>query len=199
MSEGLSKNIEKTWNNIQIEIEKSDVILISSEKTLVFKFAMELSKLYNCSNIVIDFEVKVYEKIDSSDKYLDLLVYESEKPDNKYAIEFKAPMKSASGNSNQTKTRKKIYKDIARLSYLKEQNKHISNGYFFMITDEKPYFNASTKRDNTFNTSNGHSGNLSSFSNDYKLKNTFNFDFIWENMDENSIIGKFAWLKCIKV
>lgn len=117
MSEGLSKNIEKTWNNIQIEIEKSDVILISSEKTLVFKFAMELSKLYNCSNIVIDFEVKVYEKIDSSDKYLDLLVYESEKPDNKYAIEFKAPMKSASGNSNQTKTRKKIYKDIARLSY----------------------------------------------------------------------------------
>jgi hypothetical protein len=199
MNEELSKNIEITWKNLQKEIENSDVISISSEKTLVLKFAMELSKLYNCSNIVIDFEVKVYEEIDSSDKYLDLLVYESEKPHNKYAIEFKAPMKSASGNSNQTETRKKIYKDIARLFYLKEHNKHICNGYFFMITDEKPYFNTSTRRDNTFNTANGHSGNLSSFSADYKLKNTFNFDFIWENIGENSIKGKFAWLKYIKV
>ena len=143
MEKTLSENIEIAWENIQKEIEDSDDILISSEKTLVFKFAMELTKLYNCENIAIDFEVKLYEEIDGSDKYLDLLVYQLDKSSEKYAIEFKAPMQSASGNSNQTVTRKKIYKDIARLSYLKE-NKYIYNGYFLMITNEKLYFNSSS-------------------------------------------------------
>ena len=130
MKNRLSGNIETAWKNIQKEVEESNVILISSEKTLVFKFAMELAKLYNCEDIVIDFEVQLYEEIDGSDKYLDLLVYELKKPNEKYAIEFKAPMKSASGNSNQTDTRKKIYKDIARLAYLKEKKENICNGYF---------------------------------------------------------------------
>jgi len=80
MEETLSDNIEIAWKNIQKEIEDSNNILISSEKTLVFKFAMELTKLYNCKNIAIDFEVKLYEKIDGSDKYLDLLVYLLNKP-----------------------------------------------------------------------------------------------------------------------
>jgi len=140
MKNRLSDNIETSWKNIQKEVETSDVILISSEKILVFKFAMELAKLYNCEDIVIDFEVQLCEEIDGSDKYLDLLVYELKKPNEKYAIEFNAPMKSASGNSNQTDTRKKIYKDIDRLAYLKEKKENIYNGYFLMITDESPYF-----------------------------------------------------------
>jgi len=199
MQEKLSNNIEIAWINIQKEIENSDAILVSSEKTLVFKFAMELAKLYNCENISIDFEVKLYEDIDGSDKYLDLLVYELEKPIEKYAIEFKAPMKSASGNSNQTDTRKKIHKDIARLSYLKEQHEDICNGYFLMITDEKPYFKPSNNRDNTFDTANNVEADLKLFKNDYNLKNDYNFKFIWKNINENSIKGKFAWLKHIKV
>ena len=199
MQEELSSNIEIAWINIQNEIENSDAILISSEKTLVFKFAMELAKLYNCKDIAIDFEVKLYEYIDGSDKYLDLLVYELEKPSEKYAIEFKAPMKSASGNSNQTDTRKKIHKDIARLSYLKEQHRDISNGYFLMITDEKPYFKSSTNRDNTFDTANNVEADLKLFKEDYQLKNDYNFKFIWNNTNKNSIKGKFAWLKHIKV
>ena len=199
MQKKLSDNIEIAWINIQDEIESADAILISSEKTLVFKFAMELAKLYNCKNIVIDFEVKLYEDINGSDKYLDLLVYELEKPIEKYAIEFKAPMKSAKGNSNQTVTRKKIYKDIARLSYLKEQHKDIHNGYFLMITNENPYFNSSTKRDNKFDTANNIEADLKLFKKDYHLKNDYNFKFIWKNINKYSIKGKFAWLKHIKV
>jgi len=199
MQEKLSNNIEQAWNNIQKEIENSNIILISSEKTLVFKFAMELSKLYNCNNIAIDFEVKLYEDIDGSDKYLDLQVYELDKPNEKYAIEFKAPMKSASGNSNQTDTRIKIHKDIARLAYLKEVHKDICNGYFFMITDEKPYFKSSSNRDNTYDTANNVEADLKLFSENYHLKNDFNFKFVWENIDDKSIQGRFAWLKYIKV
>ena len=198
MKNRLSYNIETAWKNIQKEVETSNVILISSEKTLVFKFAMELAKLYKCKGIVIDFEVQLYEEIDGSDKYLDLLVYELKKPNEKYAIEFKAPMKSASGNSNQTDTRKKIYKDIARLAYLKEK-KNICNGYFLMITNEKAYFKSSNNRDNTYDTANEVEANLERFKKDYSLENDYNFQFIWENINKNSIKGKFAWLKYIKV
>ena len=194
----LPENIEKAWSNVQTEVEEND-IEISSEKTLVFKFAMELAKLYNCKDIAIDFEVKLYEDIDGSDKYLDLLVYELEKPDEKYAIEFKAPMKSASGNSNQTETRKKIYKDIARLSYLKEQHDNIINGYFLMLTNENPYFKSGKTRDNTFDTANNVKADLKLFKEDYQLKNDYNFKFIWDNISEDSIKDKFAWLKPIKV
>jgi ribosomal protein L29 len=199
MKNRLSGNIETAWKNIQKEVEESNVILISSEKTLVFKFAMELAKLYNCEDIVIDFEVQLYEEIDGSDKYLDLLVYELKKPNEKYAIEFKAPMKSASGNSNQTDTRKKIYKDIARLAYLKEKKENICNGYFLMITDENPYFKSSNNRDNTHDTANEVEANLERFKKDYSLENDYNFQFIWENINENSINGRFAWLEYIKV
>ena len=195
----LSKNIEEAWLNTRHEIENLNNITISSEKTLVFKFAMELSKLYNCKDIIIDFEVKLYEEIDSSDKYLDLLVYETEKPEIQYAIEFKAPMKSAKGNSNQTETRKKIYRDIARLAYLKEKSENICNGYFLLMTDENPYFNYSDRRDNTFDTSNNYEGNLSKFLDDYNINKNFKFNFIWDNLDDKSIKGKFAWLDYIKV
>jgi hypothetical protein len=37
MKNRLSYNIETAWKNIQKEVETSDVILILSEKTLVFK------------------------------------------------------------------------------------------------------------------------------------------------------------------
>ena len=199
MEETLSDNIEIAWKNIQKEIEDSNNILISSEKTLVFKFAMELEKLYDCKNIVIDFEVKLYEELNSSDKYLDLLVYLLNKPNEKYAIEFKAPMQSASGNSNQTVTRKKIYKDIARLSYLKENYEDIRNGYFLMITNEKPYFNSSSNRNNRFDTANNVTADLEAFKDDYNLENNFNFQFCWENIENKEVKGKFAWLKHIKV
>lgn len=199
MQNTLSENIKKAWLNTKHEIENFNNITISSEKTLVFKFAMELSKLYNCENIIIDFEVKLYEEINSSDKYLDLLVYETEKPKIQYAIEFKSPMQSAKGNSNQTETREKIYKDIARLAYLKEKNENICNGFFLLMTDENPYFNSSSKRVNTFDTSHNHKGNLSEFLEKYKIDKNIEFNFIWSNIDNSSIKGKFAWLDCIKV
>lgn len=108
-------------------------------------------------------------------------------------------MKSAKGNSNQTETRKKIYRDIARLAYLKEKNENICNGYFLLMTDENPYFNYSDRRDNTFDTSNNYEGNLSKFLDDYNINKNFKFNFIWDNLDDKSIKGKFAWLDYIKV
>ena len=176
----LKEQIEKAWNNLQKSIERG-TISISSEKTFVFNFAMELAKNYKCEGIYLDFEYRAYDDTDGSDKYLDLLVYETTSPNIKYAIEFKAPMRSASGNSNQTETRKKIYKDIARLQYLTENDDEIIGGYFFMITNEAPYFNASEQRDNTFDTSHQHTGNTNDFKKQYDLQYDFTFTFIWCN------------------
>ena len=117
------------------------------------------------------------------------------KPNKKYAIEFKAPM----SKSNQTVIRKKIYKDIARLSYLKENYDDILNGYFLMITNEKTYFNPSSKRDNTYDTANNVTANLKAFKVKYILRNDYNFNFCWENIENKEVKGKFAWLKHIKV
>ncbi len=176
----LKEQIEIAWNNLQKSIEHG-TIAISSEKTFVFNFAMELAKNYKCEGIYLDFEYQAYDNIDGSDKYLDLLVYETTSPNIKYAIEFKAPMKSGSGNSNQTETRKKIYKDIARLQYLTENDDEIIGGYFFMITNEAPYFNASEHRDNTFDTSHQHTGSTNDFKKQYGLQCDFTFTFIWHN------------------
>ncbi len=187
------QEVKKAWFNLQEKIEKENIPL-SSEKTLVFLYAIELMKLFNCKDIIMDFECQLYVDIDTSDKYLDLLIIHNHR---EYAIEFKAPMKSIKGNSNQTETRKKIYKDIARLKYLVEY-KGIEKGFFFMITDEAPYFNKSDRRDNTFDTSNGHNGNLSEFIKNYKIEN-INFTFSWRNIHHKKVSNKFAWLKPIEI
>ncbi len=191
----LGTQIKTAWENLQIKVEEERA-LVSSEKTLVFSFAMELAQLYNCKDISFDFEFQAYNSIDNTDKYLDLLIYENSAPHSKYAIEFKAPMRSAKGNSNQTETRKKIYKDIARLKYLLENSSDIVGAYFFMITDEAPYFNSSNSRNNTFDTSNKHQDSLEEFLTSYNISN-FNFIFRWKNIADSKIKGKFAWLEPI--
>ena len=196
MSDTLEKNIEITWIKIQNQIENNNYDL-SSEKSLVFLFSMELAKLYKYDNIHIDFEAQLYNELNSTDKYLDLLIWLTDNPKNKYAIEFKFPKKSNNGSSNQTEIRKKIYKDIARLAYLKKYNENITNGYFLMITDEKPYFNEG-RRDDTYNTADKHKGNLSKFHEEYKIDN-IPFIFNWENISNQKINGRFAWLTPIKI
>ncbi|WP_072679418.1 hypothetical protein [Arcobacter sp. LA11] len=187
MENTLSKNILIAWENTKNNLETK----ISSEKTLVFRFSMELSKLYNCRDIFIDFEYQAYTEIETKDKYLDLLVYELANKEKKYAIEFKAPTKSIKGNSNQTETREKIYKDIARLKYLKS-HKNFTACIFFMITDEKPYVNKSENRDNTYDTSMGHIGNLNKFTEKYAIEN-FQFTFNWEEKN------LYYWLNPITI
>lgn len=106
--------VNECWASTQQKVE--DGQLVSSEKTLVFLFAMELVHRVG-QGLKIDFENQCYEKLQGKSKYLDLLFYTDE--DYKVAIEFKLPKKSRSGNSNQTQTRESVYRDLARLNYLK--------------------------------------------------------------------------------
>lgn len=77
---------------------------MSSEKTLVFSFMMEVYKLL--PNIKFDFEYQAYNNdVSRKDKFLDLLIYLEE--ENKVALEFKLPKSINGNNSNQTETRKK--------------------------------------------------------------------------------------------
>jgi len=189
MSE-IEEKIKETWTNINNLIE--DEYKVSSEKTLVFLFAMEFMKLNECNfeRYVLDFENNIYAEVDSSDTFLDLKINDKEE-NKKYALEFKFPRKSSNGNSNQTEIRKKVYKDIARLQYLKER-KGFFGGFFLMMTDENPYVVKSKNRDNTYDTSNRHIGSLAEYLSQYSISD-LEFKFKWEVKD------KYSYLKVIKV
>jgi len=125
-----------SWRAVKRKVEGGH--LLSSEKTLCFLFALELYKKVG-NNLVIDFENQCYSGLAGSSKYLDLLIYTS--PLCKVAIEFKLPKKSSNGCSNSTKTREAIYRDIARLNWLKNNSITVSKSYFLMATDEDSYLN----------------------------------------------------------
>jgi hypothetical protein len=91
------------------------------------------------NGLVIDFENQCYDVLQGSSKYLDLLIYTN--PSYKVAIEFKLPKKSGSGNSNQTENRQAIYRDIARLHWLKSNSINASACFFIMLTNEDAYLN----------------------------------------------------------
>jgi hypothetical protein len=186
----MEESIKKTWENVKNRIENGYVV--SSEKTLVFLFAMEFMKLNECNfeYFTLNFENSIYNEVDGSDKFLDLEIFDNNE-DKKYAIEFKFPRSSDNGNSNQTETREKVYKDVARLKYLTEK-KGYEKGFFIMMTNEKPYIESSENRDNTYDTSNDMEGDLSRFLEQYTISD-FKFKFQWEEK------AKYDYLKVIKV
>lgn len=128
--------VHKAWNNVIKKIENGHPL--SSEKNLIFLFAIALFEIVG-SSVIVDFESQCYDDLDGESKYLDLLFYN----DNafKVAVEFKLPKRSKNGGSNQTQTRQAIYRDIARLNYLK--NDLFVNGacYFLMGVNEDAYLN----------------------------------------------------------
>lgn len=193
----LCESVCKAWEKVIKNVERNGYPL-SSEKTLVFNFMWELKTIL--PNIKFDFESKVYEEIDNSDKYLDLLIYLTE--DCKIALEFKLPKSTEKGGSNQTDTRKNIYKDLLRLNYLvTNQINKIKKAYFLCATNQSAYLNKGNhKKYVEFNVYQG-----------YKLKGGFqhsefsnlpiinkDLSFNWEKTvikdNKNIIDGKFAWL-----
>lgn len=195
--------INEAWKNTRISVERNDFKL-SSEKTIVFKFMWELAKLVDENNLKYDFEYIAYDKIKGNDKFLDLLVWTDS--EYKVAFELKFPKKSKNGNSNQTVTRKKIYRDISRVNYLVENNiNNIKKGCFLMATNEKPYLNKGNKRENTDLLV--HQGYISTG----KLNDNYDeilslpedFQFMWENITyasgQYSISGKYAWIKPLSI
>lgn len=132
--------INNAWDNVIKKVE-DDGYPMSSEKTLVFSFMMEVYKLL--PNIKFDFEYQAYNDIIGRDKFLDLLIYLEE--DYKIALEFKLPKSINGNNSNQTETRKNIYRDILRLNYLIENEvNNIKKGYFLCGVNEAAYLNRGT-------------------------------------------------------
>lgn len=179
---------------------------LSSEKTLCFLFAMELWKAYD-GKLQLDFESQCYGSLQGRSKYLDLLAV---MPDMiKVAFEFKLPQRSKSGNSNQTQTRVAVYRDLARLSWLKSQGFDI--GYFLMATNEDAYLNnAGIKKYPKFLTKHGHTVSIEdglevSIEDGLEVESIpldLSCRFSWQGINGNGPykrIGRYAWLDPIKV
>lgn len=192
--------INNAWNNVIKKVE-DDGYPMSSEKTLVFSFMMELYKLL--PNVKFDFEYQAYNYISGKDKFLDLLIYLEEK--YKVAIEFKLPKSINGNNSNQTDTRKNIYRDILRLNYLiKNEVNNIKKGYFLCGVNEAAYLNQGTAtKHKECQVYNGYVVkretvlNIEEFNELPELNRELKFE--WRNIESNGskniVKGKFAWLK----
>lgn len=191
--------ISNAWDKVIKKVE-CDEYPMSSEKTLVFSFMMQLYKLL--PNVKFDFEYQAYNDIAGKDKFLDLLIYLEE--DYKVALEFKLPKSINGNNSNQTETRKNIYRDILRLNYLiKNEVNNIKKGYFLCGVNESAYLNQGAA--NRYKECQVYDGrvikvgvplNIEEFNELPQL--TKELKFKWTNIknsNKNTVAGKFAWLK----
>ncbi|WP_269242725.1 hypothetical protein [Flavobacterium limnophilum] len=135
--------VGELWGEIESGLNNNEM-LISSEKSLVFKFAwlLHLKAEEKLSNV--DFEIALYGVDFSDGKFLDLYFeIEIQGSNYKVGIEFKFPNKKVS-NSGQTQVRQKIINDIKRLNHLVNENR-IDLGIFLCATNEK-YYSINKKR-----------------------------------------------------
>lgn len=144
----LKEIINNIWYEIEDEINNKKNIL-SSEKTVVFRFAWLINYQQNIKINVIDFERVLFDGKFSDGKFLDLFL-ELEIKNSIYRIgfEFKFPNKKAK-NSGQTEVRQKIINDIKRLDYLIFKDK-IDLGVFLCATNEKYYPSSNIKKEPNF-------------------------------------------------
>lgn len=208
-SQNIDTIIDHSWQKVKDKVENKNFFL-SSEKTLCFLFAMEIYSQVGDS-LVIDFENRCYEGLEGESKYLDLLFFTNNS--YKIAIEFKLPKKSKKGNgkigySNQTETREAVYRDIARLHWLKKNNIDIKACYFLMAANENPYLNFDGIKDKSINedfiTKQDH---IIDSSNILIVKGIsmegISCKFDWVNISKTDqkykINGKYAWLNPIKI
>jgi hypothetical protein len=191
--------VKSSWTNVMNLVEGGHPL--SSEKTLCFLFAMEIWK--NCNGEVqLDFENQCYAELQGKSKYLDLLA--SHNNGFKLAVEFKLPQKSKTGNSNQTQTRVAIYRDLARLNWLKNHSICPNASYFLMATNEDPYLNnANLTEHPSLITRHAH---IINYENNLEVEglslNNVACQFNWTqitNNGSNRKIGKYAWLNPIRV
>jgi hypothetical protein len=177
--------------------------LLSSEKTLCYLFAMTLFEKVG-SMLVVDFENQCYDALEGDSKYLDLLFYTD--TTFKVAVEFKLPRKSNSGASNQPQTRQAIYRDIARLHYLKNNSIKAGACYFLMAVNEHAYLNKGKYR-NHVDLQVHHEHKVSAdnilAASGVSLAGA-EFEFNWQKIKKlpdgkHVCDGAYAWLNPIKV
>ncbi|MGF1862510.1 hypothetical protein [Photobacterium profundum] len=192
--------INDVWNEVQSKVKAGS--MLSSEKTLVFMFAMQL--VYKVGkNLKVDFENRCYENLDGSSKYLDLLFYTDDT--YKVALEFKLPKKSSGGASNQPETREAIYRDIGRLMYLKSNELKPKACYFLMGVNEPAYLNSGRyRRSPELITAHNHQiSQENSIVVDGVSLNGCVVSFIWTDIvqENNKYIcnQEYAWLTPIRV
>ena len=192
--------IRESWQAVINRVEAGHTL--SSEKALCFLFAMEVRD--RCGpHTQVDFENQCYEELQGESKYLDLLLYTD--PQSKVAIEFKLPKKSQYGNTVQTTTRAKVYRDLARLSYLRKNSLQACACFFLMASDEDAYLNnSSIKKHPDFITRQGHTitaGNQL-IAEGLPLTDVA-CRFHWTNIqrlgEKWSHTGRFAWLEPIQL
>lgn len=186
--------IGSSWDNVRDRVEGGNPC--SSEKTLVFLFAMELVR--SCNNsLIIDFENQCYANLEGESKYLDLLFYTNE--NYKVAIEFKMPRSSTNGGSDKLKMRRGIYKDIERLKHLKDSN-FAQARYFLMATDENFYLhNKDIRMDPEIKTKHEHSEQFGDITVFFRWNNFNNVIFRGNGDFQLNDDGKYFWLEKIKI
>lgn len=200
-AETIDAIVLSTWDAV---IEKiSNGHPLTSEKTLCFLFAMTLFEKIG-STLMVDFENQCYDGLAGDSKYLDLLFYTDDS--FKVAIEFKLPRKSKSGASNQPQTRQAIYRDIARLKYLRSNSIKAGACYFLMATNEHAYLNNGKYRNHIdLQVHHGHEVQANNTLTACGLSLTgTKFEFSWRNAKKLTggkyvCDGSYAWLRPIKV
>ena len=194
--------INQCWDLVKNKVEVGSQP-VSSEKTLVFLFAMELIHKVG-KNLIIDFENQCYGDISGESTYLDLLFYTDRS--FQVAIEFKFP----TGTPDQKDTRKKIYRDIGRLNYLKAEA-GMNACYFLMATNVVAFLNPGKYR-NYPEMGVAHDHAINSQNNIevdgiplWGVEVKFKWDNIKEKANKNKEIrkfaldGRYAWLMPVKV
>lgn len=199
-AETVNSVIARCWGKVRTQVEDHGHPL-SSEKTLCFLMAMAIRDKCG-SHITFDFENQCYKGLPGESKYLDLLI--STDKDFKIAIELKLPRKSKSGSSDQKGTREAVYRDLARLSYLRHRSQ-VTAAFFLMAVNEDAYLNnINVKKNAEYITRQGHVihlGNNLKASNLSLGKVECTFEWLGVQMGSRKWCrtGRFAWLKPIGV
>ena len=142
--------IVSAWKQLQEQVETEVGIPFDHEFTFQFHLAWKLARILNFSqSLNVRFEVPCGKDADGESIRLDLLFWDH--PNEKIAVELKAPLRSEDGmNSAMTQFRMRFYRDIHRLRHLVEV-KHlgIRTGVFLAVVNEKGYGLERNQRINT--------------------------------------------------
>jgi hypothetical protein len=141
--ESIKNKITEFWKKFNDSIDNSSFDKnVSSEKSVVFKFAWEFYKQFPKSIDHINFE-KFLPSENSPRQFLDLYIeYKYKREKIRIGIEFKYPHKTKTSGSNSTQVKTKMIDDLNRLSKFVKK-KEIDLGCFICLTNEKTYINYS--------------------------------------------------------
>ena len=183
---GVQEEIDKIWSAIENKFNKNE-ITISSEKTLVFKFAWLLNSCEELKPSNIDFEAVLFNETFTDGKFLDLY-FDVEYENNNYrvGIEFKFPNRKLNGSGGK-EVRQKMINDLKKLDFLIQEDK-IDLGVFLCATNEEYYLNLEmkTRTEGHFATYNGKKYDIDTIypinsKYPHKLKTSSEIVFNWRN------------------